>query len=360
MSVVVVRKWSRHNRLPFLTAAEEFRDSAKETNHSLLLVPLHRKSLLFPDIYYDRYGHHFTLMHDTGKGYNVGDPQVFLRVLLHNAYTSGKGPSPKAKLPPAFLDRPAEHPLIDSCTREYRDWTKDSPAPARSEDTLEEHLGLPPVRDWPCQSGEPPWPLDPKDRPKPKPDLVALADSTGASSPNEGKQWRKKKKHRRPRKAELKVTTLGLGTDDPVWMNTGSAGSSSSMASSHSEGDSGLGSNLRVTDTELPTRAPLQASPDARRDPIEVIEDAPLSDRGDADEDIEMVDAEVIEAERPDDDGGSVLGTRRIQRRCQNEFLISQKRIRRKLLGKGIPRHPKILRMTLLSLTGRCFKASGQ
>ena len=332
MSVAVVRKPSWHDGLPFVTAAEEFRDSANETTHSLLLVRLHRKSLLFPDIYYDRYGHHFTLMHDTGKGYNVGDPQVFLGAQLHNAYTSGKGPSPKAKLPPAFLDRPAGHPLVDSCTREYRDWTKDFPAPAGSKNTLEEHsvwlstsyqpythdpgspfvpldftLGLPPVWDWPCQSGEPPWPLDPKDHPKPKPDLVAPADSTGASSQDESKQWRKKKKHCRPRKAELKVTTWGLGTDNPVWTNTGSAGGSSSMASSHSEGDSALGSNLRVTDTEPQTRAPLRASPDARRDPTEVMEDAPLSDRGDTNEDIEMVDAEVIEAERPDGDGGCAL-----------------------------------------------------
>ena len=160
------------------------------------------------------------------------------------------------------------------------------------------------MRDWPCRSGEPPWPLDPKDHPKPKPDLVAPADSTGASSPDEGKQRRKKKKHHCPRKAELKVTTWGLGTDYLVWTNTGSAGGSSLTASSHSEGDSGLGSNFWVTDTEPRTRAPLRASPDARRDPTEVIEDAPLSDRGDADEDTEMVDAEVIEAERPNDEGG--------------------------------------------------------
>ena len=66
-----------------------------------------------------------------------------------------------------------------------------------------------------------------------------------------------------------------------------------------------MGSNVRVTDTEPQTRAPLRASPDARRDPTEVMEDAPLSDRGDANEDIEMVDAEVIEAERLDSDGGS-------------------------------------------------------
>ena len=330
MSVAVVRKPSRHDGLPFLTAAEEFRDSANETTHSLLLVQLHRKSLLFLDIYYDRYGHHFTLMHDTGKGYNVGDPQVFLGVLLHNAYTSGKGPSPKAKLPPAFLDRPAEHPLIDSCTREYRDWTKDFPVPAGGKHTLEEHfvwlstsyqpythnpgspfvppdftLGLPPVGDWPCRSGEPPWPLDPKDRPEPKPDWRAPVDSTGASSLEEGKQRRKKKKkHRRPRKAELKVTTRGLGTDDPVFVHTGSASSSSLTASSQSEEDSGLGSIPRVTDTEPQTRAPLRASPDARRGPATVIEDAPLSNWGDAEKDTEMVDAEVIEAEQLDNDGG--------------------------------------------------------
>ena len=260
----------------------------------------------------------------------MGDPQVFLGAQLHNAYTSGKGPSPKAKLPPAFLDRPAGHPLVDSCTREYRDWTKDFPALAGSKNTLEEHfvwlstsyqpythnpgspfvppdftLGLPPVRDWPHRSGEPPWPLDPKDHPKPKPDLAALADSTGASSPDENKKRRKKKKHRRPRKSELKVTTRGLGTEDPVWTNTGSAGSSSSTASSHSEEDSGLGSNLRVTDTEAQTRALLRPSPDARGDPSEVMEDAPLSDRDGANEDLEMVDAEVIEAERPGGDGGS-------------------------------------------------------
>ena len=329
MSVAVVRKLSRHDGLPLLTASEEFRDSANETTHSLLLVRLHRKSLLFPDIYYDRYGQHFTLMHDTGKGYNVGDPQVFLGALLHNAYTSGKGPSPKAKLPPVFLDRPAEHPLIDSCTREYRDWTKDFPAPAGGEHPLEEHfvwlstncqpythdpgspfvpldftLGLPPVREWPRQSGEPPWPLDPKDRPKPKPDLHAPADSTGASSLDEGKQQRKKKKHCRSKKAELKVTTRGLGTDDPVWMNTGSPESSNSSAGSQSEGDSGLGSNFRGTDTEPRTKAPLRASPDAWKDPTKAAEDASLSDRGDADEDVEMVDAEVIETKGPDNEGG--------------------------------------------------------
>ena len=90
-----------------------------------------------------------------------------------------------------------------------------------------------------------------------------------------------------------------------MWTNTGSAGSSSSTASSHSEGDSGLGSNLQVTDTEAQTRAPLRPSPDARGDPSEIMEDAPLSDRDGANEDFEMVDAEVIEAEWLGGDGGS-------------------------------------------------------
>ena len=216
--------------------------------------------------------------------------------------------------------------MIDSCTREYRDWTKDFPAPTGGEHTLEEHFvwlstsfqpythdpgspfvpldftfGLPAVWDWPHRTRKPPWPLDPKDHPKPKPNLRVPADSTGASSMDEGKQRKKKKKHCCSRKAELKVTTRGQGTDDPVWTNTGSAESSSST-----EGDSGLGSNFRGTDTEPWMRAPLLASPDAQRDPTEVIEDAPLSDQGDTDEDTEIVNAEVIEAEGPDDEGGSV------------------------------------------------------
>ena len=120
---------------------EELWDDAEMTP-TLLLVRLHRKSRLFPDIYYNRYGTHFTLMHDMGKGYNVGDPQKFLGALLHNAFTSGKNPSPKAKLPPAYLDMPATSPLIESCTREYRDWTEECPTPEGAPDehpALEEH-----------------------------------------------------------------------------------------------------------------------------------------------------------------------------------------------------------------------------
>ena len=112
-------------------------------------------------------------MHDTRKGYCVGHPQKFLRALLQNAVTSGKDPSPKAKLLPAYLALPATSPLIDSCTRKYRDWTEGCLAPEGGERTApEEHfvwlskdytpydndpglpfvppdftLGLPPVKD---------------------------------------------------------------------------------------------------------------------------------------------------------------------------------------------------------------------
>ena len=80
-------------------------------------------------------------MHDTGKGYNVGDPQKFLGALLQSAVTSRKDPSPKAKLPLAYLDLPATSPLIDSCTRKYRDWTEGQLAPeGNKRATPEEHL----------------------------------------------------------------------------------------------------------------------------------------------------------------------------------------------------------------------------
>ena len=195
MSVAVIRKLAQHLGLPFAAAAEELRDDTEMTP-TLVLVQLHWKSLLFPDIYYDRCGTHFTLMHDTGKGYNVGHKQKFLGALLQNAVTSRKDPSPKAKLPPAYLDLPATSPLIDSCTRKYRDWMEGCPAHECNEcATPEEHfvwlskdftpydnmirghhsyprisqLGLPPVKDWPRRVGEPPWVLDPKGTPQIKP-----------------------------------------------------------------------------------------------------------------------------------------------------------------------------------------------
>ena len=222
-------------------------------------------------------------MHDTVKGYNVGDPQKFLRALLHNAFTSGKNLSPKAKLPPAYLDMPAISPLIESCTREYRDWMEEHLAPEGDEHpALDEHfvwlskdytpyennpgsplvpldftLRLPSIQDLPRRAGEPPWILDLEECPKPV--RKVPVDSTGASSMDEGKKKKKKKKkHRHSKKSEkpeLKVTTQGEGANTPVWTHAGPTKDSSSSSDSQSDGDSGLGSNPSIqphlgTDTE--------------------------------------------------------------------------------------------------------------
>ena len=305
VSVAVMQKPARHLGLPFAAAAEELRDEAEMTP-TLLLVRLHWKLLLYPDIYYDRCGTHFTLMHDTGKGYSVGHPQKFLRALLQNAITSGKDPSPKAKLPPAYLDLPSTSPLIDSCTRKYRDWTEGRPAPEGGEHTApEEHfvwlskdytpydndpgspfvppdftLGLLPVKDWPHRVGEPPWVLDPKGHPKSNCNVPV--DST-SSMDEAKKKKKKKKKHRRSKKTgnpELKVTTRGEGADTLVWTRTGSAKDSNSSSDSQSDSDSGLGSNPSIqprqdTDTEPRWVATPHPSLDHTKQPVD---DDPLSD----------------------------------------------------------------------------------
>ena len=105
VSVAVVQKLARYLGLPFVAVVKELQDNTEMTP-TLFLVRLHRKSRVFPDVYYDWYRTHFIIMHNTGKGYNVGDPQKFLRALLHNAFSSGKNVSPKVKLPPAYLDMP--------------------------------------------------------------------------------------------------------------------------------------------------------------------------------------------------------------------------------------------------------------
>ena len=323
VSVAVMRKPARHPGLPFEAVAGELWD---DTTPTLVLVHLHRKSLLFLDIYYDQCGTHFTLMHDTGKGYNVGHPQKFLGALLQNAATSGKDPSLKEKLLPAYLDLPATSPLINSCTRKYRDWTEGCPASKGDECAApEEHfvwlskdytpydtdpglpfvpldfmLGLPPVKDWPRRVGEPPWVLDPEGRPKSSRNVPV--DST--SSMDEGKKKKKKKKkHRRSKKTEnleLKVTIRGEGADTPVWTHAGPAKDSSSTSDSQSEGDSGLGSNPSIqphqdTDTEPQQGATPRLSPNHTQQPTD---DDPLSDRSEGDGDQEMPDAHEQQGEQ--------------------------------------------------------------
>ena len=176
MLVAIVQKLARYMAILFSTATDEFRDDSK-ASPTLLLVWLHRDSLLFPDVYFDQYHHHFMIMHDSGRPFNVGHPQKFVRTLLHNAFQAGDKPSPKVKLPLAFLDHPTKFP-IDSCIREYRDlntdcddrtppdehfvWLSNEFTPTKlirglpmCQQTLT--LGLPAVEDWPQQTRDVPW-----------------------------------------------------------------------------------------------------------------------------------------------------------------------------------------------------------
>ena len=198
----------------------------------------------------------------------MGDPQKFLGALLHNSFTSGKNPSPKAKLLPAYYDMPATSPLVESCTREYRDWAEECPAPEGDERAAPEELfvwlskdytpykhdlgspfvppdftlGLPPIRDWPQCTGEPPWVLDPEACPKSAHKVPV--DSTSSVDKGRKMKKKKKKKHHRSKKSdkpEPKVTTQGEGADTPVWTLSGHTKDSSSSLDSQLEGDSSLG-----------------------------------------------------------------------------------------------------------------------
>ena len=250
------------------------------------------------------------VMHDSGMPFNIGHPQRFVGALLHNAFPAGDKPSPKAKLPPAFLDHPTKFP-IDSCIWDYWDWTTDcedrSPpdkhfmwlsnefTPFKTDlgasfVPLDFALGLPSVDDWLKRTGEVPWVLDPAKHPRPA--VQSHHKSASPSSGDEKQQKRKKKKHRRPKKQELKVTTQGQGDDAAIWTNTRSNLSSSSE--SQTEGDSGIGSYQRPRDdagsTTRHNRTP-QYSPDTvwKLDKGG-LEDAPLSDHGGgSDSDQEMV-----------------------------------------------------------------------
>ena len=257
VSVGVVRKLARYVVILFAMAADEFWDDMGDSP-TLLLVRLHRHLRLFPDLYFDRYHQHFMVMHDSGMPFNVGHPQRFMGALLHNAFPTGDKPFPKAKLPPPFLDHLTKFP-IDSCVREYRDWTTDCEDWSSPDEhfvwlsneftpfqtdlgtpyvLLDLTLGLPAVGDWPKRTGEVPWVLDPAEHPRPA--VQSHHESADPSSGDERWKRRKKKKHHRPKKQELKVTAWGQGDNVPVWTHTGSNLSSSSE--SQTEGGSGVGS----------------------------------------------------------------------------------------------------------------------
>ena len=123
VSVGVVGKLAWYAVIPFTTAADEFRDDV-EDSPTLLLAWLHRHLRLFPDLYFDWYHQHFTVMHDSGCPSTSVTPKGLWVPCCITHSQRGISLLPKAKLPPAFLDHPTKFP-IDSCVREYRDWTTD-------------------------------------------------------------------------------------------------------------------------------------------------------------------------------------------------------------------------------------------
>ena len=241
-------------------------------------------------------------MLDSGMPFNVGHPQRFVGALLHNAFPAGDKPSPKVKLPPKFP--------IDSFVQEYRDWTtdcKDWSSPDKHFVCLSNEftpfqtnlgtpymlpdftLGLPTVEDWLKWTGDVPWVLDPAEHPRPA--VQSHHESAGPSSRDE--RWtRKKKKHHRPKKQELKVTTRGQGDDAPIWTHTGS--NLSLTSESQTEGDSGISSYWKLQggarSTTRHDHTPRYSLETIRKLDKGDLKDAPLSDHGgNSDGDQEMV-----------------------------------------------------------------------
>ena len=101
-------------------------------------------------------------------------------------------------------ERPAPEEHFVWLSKDYMPYENDPGLPFVPPDFT---LGLPPVKDWPRWVGDPPWVLDPEERPKP----VRNIPVDSASSMDEGKKKKKKKKkHRHSKKKgnpELKVTT---------------------------------------------------------------------------------------------------------------------------------------------------------
>ena len=197
--------------IPFSIAGDEFQDDS-EGFPTVLLVRLHCHSQLFPDVF--RYHQHITVMHDSGMPFNVCHPQKFVGALLHNVFQARDKPSPKVKLPLAFLDHPMKFPF-DSCVQEYWDrttncddrtspdeyfvWLSNKFMPFQTDPGTpymlpDFTLGLPAVEDWPQQTGDAPWILDLTKHPRPA--VESHHESAGPSSGDERQRRRKKKKHR--------------------------------------------------------------------------------------------------------------------------------------------------------------------
>ena len=77
VSVAVIRNLVCLPGIPVALVADEFSDPT-ERESTLLIIRLHCQSKLFPDIYFDRYSNHLTMMHISAEQYNVTHPQKYV------------------------------------------------------------------------------------------------------------------------------------------------------------------------------------------------------------------------------------------------------------------------------------------
>ena len=342
VSVAVVRKPAQKRAMAFEQAAAELKNDTERTS-TLLLVRLHRHSDMFPDVYYKDRGTHFALVYDTGEDYNYGSTLRFTGAELLSAYNPGKQHSPRAKLPPSWrLNSEGTHP-VESCSREYKDWTtgRKGAEPPETHFALlsngfmpfpsvpgqkvvlpDSMLGLPPVDRWPPRGGPIPWILDPAEHPRP--DDSTMSQSLGSTGTKKRKRTKKKK--------ELRVTQRGAGEDEPQLVSC--SGSSWSEGSDTTAGDSGVILTSPVPSGSGPKKAKLSSigagshasrtpplSPDARkeldmevqdRNDAMMDDDNPLSGASDhplSDADVEKgPESSTIESSDENNDGGNEDG----------------------------------------------------
>ena len=246
VSVAVVCKPAQRSAMMFGQAIIEVKTPTERAS-TLLLVRLHRKAEMFPDCYYRDRRRHFALMYDTGEDNNCGSPLRFTGVELLSAYEPGKTHSPQAKLPPSWRINPGSTSPVESCVRDYKDWTTGrkgvlSPethfpwlsdafvpfasVPGQDIALPDNMLGLPPVAQWPARGGPIPWNLDPAEHPRP--DDPSMSQSLGVVG---------KKRKRSQKKKELRVTQKGTGEDEPRFVScSGSSGSEASYTTAHNSG----------------------------------------------------------------------------------------------------------------------------
>ena len=95
--------------LPFKQLREAFNNYA-DTATTIGLVRLHRGNALFPDVYFQFYGEHFTIMGLKDPTIQFGTANEFVGGYLVHQHVTASGRKAHAMLPPGYLQG-ATHPI---------------------------------------------------------------------------------------------------------------------------------------------------------------------------------------------------------------------------------------------------------